>query len=71
MHLGSRLLNAELPFAFNKVHLPTGYVTLATVLRIILDDLYITSLRPSWEADLRVCDDVMRAAFGAEDQSLR
>lgn len=55
LHLGSRLVRPGVPFG--GVHLPTGFVTLADVIRVVMVELGVEPRRDDWEAVLRRCDE--------------
>ena len=64
LHLGSRLVRPGLPFA--GVHLPSGFVTLADVLRTVIAELGVKPRRGDWEAVLRRCDEEMRSSLSVQ-----
>ena len=61
LHLGSRLVRPGVPFG--GVHLPTGIVTLADVIRVVIVELGVEPRRGDWAAVLRRCDDEVRASL--------
>jgi len=70
MHVGSTLAHPgvskplrELVRRFGKAHLPTGYVTLAELLRVAITDLGVEPLRDDWQTVLGDAERVMRAAL--------
>lgn len=59
LHLSGRLHPLELggedgPIAFGEIHLPTGFVTLADVVRLLIAELAVVPRRSDWPAVLQV-----------------
>lgn len=70
LHVGRFFVHAGLPGPFRalvnrlgKAHLPTGYVTLAEILRVTITDLGVEPLRDDWAEVLDRCERVMRVAL--------
>jgi hypothetical protein len=70
MHIGRTILARqatirlrELAIRLGKTHLPTGYITLAELLRVAITDLGVEPLHDDWADVLDRCDRVMRAAL--------
>ena len=58
MHLSSRIGRLDLgagfaPAALGEMHLPTGYITLADVVRLLITEFDIAPRRADWAAILR------------------
>ena len=70
IHFGRSPAHTGLPEPFRsqvnrlgKAHLPTGYITLAELLRVAVTDLGVEPLQGDWQVVLDDADRVMRAAL--------
>ncbi len=55
MHIGSKLLAKDtpiLPGSLNKAHIPTGRVSIESVVRFAIEELGVKPLRNGWQKDL-------------------
>ncbi len=70
LHIGRVLAYSSLPEPFRplvqrlgKTHLPTGYITLAELLRVTVTDLGVVPLQDDWQDVLNRSDRAMRNAL--------
>lgn len=61
LHLGNALLPPM--SSFRRLHLPTGLITFAELLRMVIVDLGVESRRDDWPAVLSYCDTLLRQSL--------
>lgn len=51
IHIGTALLkDSSIPPAFHKKHVPTGHVSIESIVRFAIEELGVVPLRPDWSA---------------------
>lgn len=59
-HVGSAVLDTtghEMGKTFSRLHLPSGHVTIADVVRALIEEFNVRPIHERWDETLRVCQD--------------